>query len=152
MQLKNQRSRENCVRLYSIHVSFLRCFSLSRFVSGFSWEKPLLNITYDRERIFPHTVHSHLWLQQGYVYPVLNKFDYLIWSSTKFKLGSFWQISRGKQVNKWIFQDQILIIFLLTYPMLKFLSFLKKWRHGFGRFARNYTETVLSHKISTTGN
>ena len=103
--------RKNYGSVKKIRVSFLRYFIWNRIHPVFSCKKILLKKTHKRKGIckFHTRFYSHLWLLQGYVYPILKiksltHFMPLISFDTPWKRffqGVSKEISGMKQVNYW---------------------------------------------------
>ena len=100
----------------------------------FPCEMTLLNISHDRKGI---SKFSHTELQLFMITAEVLLFQFEKISINEFggplssNWANSWQVFWGRQVKHWIFREQILVMFLLTYLMLKLIfnkikSFLVK--------------------------
>ena len=126
LQLTNQRSWEKNARLISIHVSFLRYFFLNRIVFRIFMKKGVIDYDSWKER------NLHFMITMRCIYLNLKKYWLLALEMVEVQLSIFWQLLWGRQVNQWIFPEQILIMILLKAFLLftnHFRRHLTMWAH-----------------------
>ena len=126
LQLTNQSSWEKNARLISIHVSFLRYFFLNRIVFRIFMKKGVIDYDSWKER------NLHFMITMRCIYLNLKKYWLLTLEMVEVQLSIFWQLFWGRQVNQWIFPEQILIMILLKAFLLftnHFRRHLTMWAH-----------------------